>query len=214
MSPAERSCGSIRPAASEEWAQASRHAIALVAQRKRGPRRCLPKRWPPSELRSSPGGHRPVHSNFMEPALGNSQPDYYAILGVAPTATAREITHAYRSLLRRHHPDTRQADHDGGASEASDLHRLHAIMQAYVVLSDATRKHEYDRARSGSPGIGAGTPVKVRIHRTTAAKEPDAAGEGARHAPPASGPDRSEPLIFGPTRWAPLRGHSTPRRRT
>ena len=103
--------------------------------------------------------------------MGNSQPDYYAILGVEPTASAREITRAYRTLLRRHHPDTRQADHDGGASEASDLHRLHAIMQAYVVLSDATRKHEYDRARSGSPRIGAGTPVKVRIHRTTAAAQ-------------------------------------------
>ncbi|MCX8456449.1 MULTISPECIES: J domain-containing protein [Paenarthrobacter] len=146
--------------------------------------------------------------------MGNSQPDYYAILGVEPTASAREITRAYRSLLRRHHPDTRQADHDGGASEASNLHRLHAIMQAFVVLSDPVRRAEYDRTRSGSPRIGAGTPVNVRIHRTTAATEPHAAGEDFRRAPSGSGPDRSEPLIFGPTRWSPLRGHPTPRRRT
>lgn len=140
-----------------------------------------------------------------------SQPDYYAILGVTPSASAREITRAYRALLRRHHPDTRQSGHDGGASEASNLHRLHAIMQAYVVLSDPVRRDEYDRTRSGSPRIGAGTPVKVRIHRTTAAEEPPAAGEGARHAAPKN---ETQPLTFGPTRWTPLRGHPTPRRRT
>ena len=33
--------------------------------------------------------------------------DLYAILGVPPDATLAEIGHAYRSLLRRHHPDTR-----------------------------------------------------------------------------------------------------------
>ncbi|MFJ4208565.1 J domain-containing protein [Paenarthrobacter sp. NPDC089675] len=110
-----------------------------------------------------------------------TQPDYYATLGVAPTATARDIARAYRALLRRHHPDTR----DAGTSEAADLQQLHAIMQAYVVLSDPGRRAAYDHERSGR---GSGTPVKVRWHRTTADQEP------AR---------RQQPLSFGPTRWTP-----------
>ena len=34
-------------------------------------------------------------------------PDPYLVLGVSPTATQAEITHAYRTRLRAHHPDTR-----------------------------------------------------------------------------------------------------------
>ena len=124
--------------------------------------------------------------------MGN-QPDYYAILGVTPKASAREITHAYRALLRRHHPDT--ASHDGGASPDADLQELHAIMQAYVVLSDSEKRSAYDHGRVGA---GSGTPVKVRIHRTAAETEPA---------------DRlGQPLSLGPTRWTPSR--RDPRRPT
>ena len=35
--------------------------------------------------------------------------DLYAVLGVAPTASPVQITRAYRALLFRHHPDTRDA---------------------------------------------------------------------------------------------------------
>jgi hypothetical protein len=33
--------------------------------------------------------------------------DLYPVLGVDPSASASQITHAYRALMRRHHPDTR-----------------------------------------------------------------------------------------------------------
>ena len=33
--------------------------------------------------------------------------DLYAVLGLSRDATQAEISHAYRVLLRRHHPDTR-----------------------------------------------------------------------------------------------------------
>ncbi|MFJ5955402.1 J domain-containing protein [Paenarthrobacter sp. NPDC092416] len=129
--------------------------------------------------------------------MSTNQPDYYAILNVAPSATAREITHAYRSLLRTHHPDTRKKADDGGTSQAADLQELHAIMQAYVVLSDPAKRSAYDRSRrtgsssSGSSGSSASTgkPVKVRIH-----KKPAPAADSQMDQPP---------IVFGPVQWEP-----------
>lgn len=116
----------------------------------------------------------------------SAQPDHYATLHVSPDATAREITRAYRTLLRTHHPDTRQKVDDGDTTSAADLQELHAIMQAYVVLSDPEKRAAYDSARR-TPGGTGGTPVKVRFHRSE---------------PGASGPEQS-PLSFGPARWEP-----------
>ena len=125
----------------------------------------------------------------------STQPDHYATLHVSPDATAREITRAYRTLLRTHHPDTRQRVDDGDTTSASDLQELHAIMQAYVVLSDPRKRAAYDRARRTPDG----TPVKVRFHRT---------GTAGSTAPQ---PEQS-PLSFGPARWEPSpRNLRTPR---
>jgi len=145
--------------------------------------------------------------------LGNSHPDYYEILGVPVTATAREITRAYRGLLRRLHPDTRQENHDGGTSEARDLERLHAIMQAYAVLSDAAKRAAYDRARRAGAGAGTaagpaaanGTPVKVRFHPEPGHVQPGHPDPG-HPQPGAGGPAPNQPLRYGPTRWSPLPG--------
>ncbi|WP_024820006.1 J domain-containing protein [Arthrobacter sp. 31Y] len=132
----------------------------------------------------------------------NTQPDHYATLHVSPDATAREINRAYRTLLRTHHPDTRQRVDDGDTTSAADLQELHGIMQAYVVLSDPGKRAAYDRAQrtlggtGGTSGVTGGTPVKVRFHRTE------------------STPTQSEqsPLSFGPTRWEPSpRNQRSPR---
>src|SRR6476661_1747398 len=45
-------------------------------------------------------------------------PDPYLVLGVSPTATQAEITHAYRTRLRAHHPDTRHTP----SSQTADEH--------------------------------------------------------------------------------------------
>ncbi|MGW9413111.1 J domain-containing protein [Arthrobacter cupressi] len=126
--------------------------------------------------------------------MDNGHADYYAILGVTPAATAREIARAYRGLLRRLHPDTRQKTHNGGTSGAVDLQQLHAIMQAYVVLSDPEKRAAYDRELP--PTRPAGTPVKVRVHRDPVPRGP------------------AGPLNFGPTRWSPPPGNTFPRRPT
>ena len=68
-------------------------------------------------------------------------PDPYLVLGVSPTATQAEITHAYRTRLRAHHPDTRQTP----ASQTADEH-LRQLLAAYALLRDPTRRADYDRA--------------------------------------------------------------------
>ncbi|MDP9934732.1 curved DNA-binding protein CbpA [Paenarthrobacter nicotinovorans] len=127
----------------------------------------------------------------------NTQPDHYATLRVAPDATAREIARAYRTLLRTHHPDTRPKVDDGDTASAADLQELHAIMQAYVVLSDPGKRAAYDRARRNGFGTG-GTPVNVRVHK--------------RAQQPARNDGGQSPLSFGPPRWEPSsRNLRTPR---
>ena len=75
-----------------------------------------------------------------------SQHDHYTILGVDPDATDAQITHAYRVLLRRHHPDTRvfTTDRDEAATEDT---RLQHVLAAYTVLHDPRQRADYDRHR-------------------------------------------------------------------
>lgn len=75
--------------------------------------------------------------------------DYYKVLGVAPSATDKEITKAYRKLAKEHHPDA-----NPGSEE-----RFKEISAAYDVLGDADKRKEYDEVRSHGPvGGGFGMP--------------------------------------------------------
>jgi hypothetical protein len=70
-------------------------------------------------------------------------PDYYAILGLPPTASRDEIRAAYRRLARRHHPDVNPSQEDDVAATEL-MRRLNA---AYEVLNNPTRRAAYDRQR-------------------------------------------------------------------
>jgi molecular chaperone DnaJ len=71
--------------------------------------------------------------------------DLYSILGVAETADAETIKKAYRSLAKQNHPDA-----TGGDKKKTE--RFKEIGDAYAVLSDATRRKEYDRLRRAPVG--------------------------------------------------------------
>ena len=77
--------------------------------------------------------------------------DYYKALGVAKDASSSDIKKAYRKLARELHPDKNPGD---AKAEA----RFKEVSEAYGVLSDETRRREYDEARSlfggGMPGGG------------------------------------------------------------
>ena len=97
-------------------------------------------------------------------------PDPYLVLGVSPTATQAEITHAYRIRLRAHHPDTRQTPSSHTADE--DLRQL---LAAYALLRDPTRRADYDRATAHTPKPAPQSPT-----RTTPVDRPRT---GAIHIP-------------------------------
>src|SRR5712692_2354159 len=77
--------------------------------------------------------------------------DYYSTLGVAKTATEKEIKQAYRKLARTHHPDVNQGD---SSAEA----RFKEINEAYEVLSNPEKRQRYDQfghaGVNGAPGAG------------------------------------------------------------
>ncbi|MFI0214195.1 J domain-containing protein [Streptomyces lydicus] len=90
--------------------------------------------------------------------------DPYAVLGVPPSASAREITVAYRRLVRTLHPDT-------GAGRPAARHGLDEVLAAYRTLHDPRRRAAHDatrrrRERSRRPATDA-QPV-VRVHRSEA----------------------------------------------
>jgi curved DNA-binding protein len=82
--------------------------------------------------------------------------DYYSTLGIAKTATDKEIKQAYRKLARKHHPDVNPGDK---AAES----RFKEINEAYEVLGDPAKRKKYDelganwrayeQAGAGSPGF-------------------------------------------------------------
>src|SRR3990170_4386655 len=76
--------------------------------------------------------------------------DYYAVLGVAKTATDEEIKKSYRKLAMQYHPDR-----NNGSREAEE--KFKAITEAYDVLRDPSKRAAYDRyGEAGLRGGGGG----------------------------------------------------------
>ena len=75
--------------------------------------------------------------------------NYYDILGVNKNASDDEIKKAYRNLAKKYHPDL-----NPGNKEAAE--KLKEVNQAYGVLSDKTKKQNYDSYgdENGPQGFG------------------------------------------------------------
>jgi molecular chaperone DnaJ len=84
--------------------------------------------------------------------------DYYAVLGVDPKASDKDLSRAFKKLAKQYHPDA-----NPGNKEAEE--RFKDISAAYDVLGDETKRAEYDEVRQmvasgvgpdGAGGFGGG----------------------------------------------------------
>ena len=77
--------------------------------------------------------------------------DYYDVLGIKRNATQDEIRRAHRKLVRQYHPDVNRNNPQMGE-------KFKEVQEAYDVLSDKTKRAQYDQfGFAGGPG-GGGTP--------------------------------------------------------
>jgi len=72
--------------------------------------------------------------------MNASEPDYYEILQVSPSAEQEVIEAAYRRLARKYHPDVNP---DPAAAQ-----RMRLLNEAFEVLADPQKRAEYDARRS------------------------------------------------------------------
>ena len=79
--------------------------------------------------------------------------DYYKILGVSKDATDDEIKKAFRRLAKANHPDAQQ---DENAKKQAEI-KFKEINEAYSVLSDKTKRAQYDRFGSNFDQAGFGS---------------------------------------------------------
>jgi curved DNA-binding protein CbpA len=82
----------------------------------------------------SEGSQRPV----SQPSREGRPLTYYDVLDLDRDASPEEVKAAYYDLARKHHPDVTSNDPE-------KAQQFGVISQAYRVLSDPQRRHQYDR---------------------------------------------------------------------
>src|SRR3989344_72019 len=63
--------------------------------------------------------------------------DYYEILGISKTSSKEDIKSSYKKLAKKYHPDV--------SKDKDSAEKFKEISEAYAVLSDDTKKSQYDK---------------------------------------------------------------------
>ena len=88
----------------------------------------------------------------QQPPAHNPDKDYYKILNISKGANSKEIRKAYLNLTKKYHPDKQ-----GSLSEEEQkkVHeKMSEINEAYEILSDDTKRNDYDNMGRGRQGFG------------------------------------------------------------
>jgi curved DNA-binding protein CbpA len=80
--------------------------------------------------------------------------NFYAVLGVAPTATEDEIRRRFRQLARERHPDRFE-----GEEKARAERDFQELTQAFNALADTERRRIHDGDLAGHGGGGGSRPA-------------------------------------------------------
>ena len=90
--------------------------------------------------------------------------DYYALLGIEPSADAETVTRAFREQAKQSHPDATR--------DAVAISRFHDLTAAYAVLGDARTRCRYDEVRATvrAPAVPSGAVVSSAGRRPAARK--------------------------------------------
>jgi curved DNA-binding protein CbpA len=86
--------------------------------------------------------------------------DYYKVLGVQPNSTEQEIKDAYRKLSKKFHPDLNDGDN-------FFAERFKEIQTAYEILSDSSKRQEYNRQFETQSGKSESTDKKTNDNSKT-----------------------------------------------
>ena len=82
----------------------------------------------------------------------------YVILGVPIDAEDQVIRSAFRSLVRRYHPDS---------GEGASPEKFRLLVEAYETLTDPTRRQEYDQSLRPKP-----QPKRIAVEPLIGPTEP------------------------------------------
>lgn len=94
----------------------------------------------------------PCVRKFHTSTVRAAKKSYYDVLGVSKNASSKEIKKAYYQLAKKYHPDVNKKD-------PSSSQKFQEVSEAYEVLSDESKRKQYDQWGSapdfgGSPGAG------------------------------------------------------------
>lgn len=93
-----------------------------------------------------------LNTLFPKVEKGDTEMDYYTVLGVPEQADEEQIKHAYRKLAKKYHPDLHPNNVEAEA-------KFKDVVEAYETLGDADKRKEYDlkRKKTGADRSSANT---------------------------------------------------------